>query len=375
MFEQIIFYVALCVLALALLRFVVAITNLLSPVYLPNAVSEVSTPVSVLIPARNEEKNLSLLLSDLQQQDYNNIEILIYDDRSQDRTADIVRHFAASDRRIRLLQGDELPQGWMGKTFACHNLSLQATGGYFLFLDADVRLKKSAITKIIYYATKHKLSLLSVFPQQEMQSLGEKAVVPLMNWILLSFLPLLFVRICRKYSFAAANGQCMLFDAPLYRQYWWHNLVAGSPVEDIRIMQIIKKMKKRNILQQHTATMLGNDDFSCRMYTNFREAIEGFAKNIHYFFFRSYPVMIIIIAILSLGFIPVCIALPAKLILLYVGLVLTIKICCSIKSRQSLLIHIFLHPVHLVTLCVTAICSVKRGVQRKIIWKGREYKI
>ena len=118
----------------------VALTNLMVERNLPESENSSEELVSVLIPARNEENNIGNILTDLINQDHRNIEVIVFNDQSEDRTAEIVREFARIDNRIRLIESDGLPEGWLGKNYACHKLSQSATGKYLLFLDADVRV-------------------------------------------------------------------------------------------------------------------------------------------------------------------------------------------------------------------------------------------
>ena len=92
--------------------------------------------VSVLIPARNESKNIEACVRSLLQQDYPDFEILIIDDNSRDDTAAIVTKLAQRDQRIHLLHGDPLPVGWAGKPFACYQLAQKAKGDWLLFIQA-----------------------------------------------------------------------------------------------------------------------------------------------------------------------------------------------------------------------------------------------
>ncbi|NIN99519.1 MAG: glycosyltransferase, partial [Anaerolineae bacterium] len=94
-------------------------------------------PVSVLVPARNEARNIRRCLRSLLVQDYPLLEVLVLDDGSTDATADIVTEMAREDRRLRLVRGQPLPQGWMGKNFACYQLARLARGYWLLFTDAD----------------------------------------------------------------------------------------------------------------------------------------------------------------------------------------------------------------------------------------------
>ena len=106
----------------------------------PRGSSEGCPFLSVLIPARNEERNIEACLRSLQAQTYPHYEIIVYDDGSTDRTRDILIRMAASDRRIRFLEGGELPAGWLGKCFACSELARAARGEWLLFTDAGANL-------------------------------------------------------------------------------------------------------------------------------------------------------------------------------------------------------------------------------------------
>lgn len=209
-------YVAYIIIAFTTIQLLVVLFNYLFKQKLKKT-SKSNKLVSVLIPARNEEKNISKLIADLLFQDYTYIEILVFDDQSTDRTPEIVKMQAKNHDNIHLISSQGLPPRWLGKNFACHSLSQQAKGDYLLFLDADVRVKNNVIGQTIYYAEKHKLSLVSVFPKQIMKNNGEYATVPIINYILLTLLPLILVRKVSLPSLAAANGQYMFFDGNDYR--------------------------------------------------------------------------------------------------------------------------------------------------------------
>lgn len=346
------------------IRFLVSVINVLSPLYLPNKSEKGNELVSVLIPARDEEKNLPGLLSDLTKQEHSNLEILVYNDHSTDNTEGVINAFKEKDNRIRLLSAKDLPKGWLGKNFACHNLASQAKGKYFLFLDADVRISEQLITSALYYVRFHKLDLLSIFPHQRMQTMGEWLTVPLMNWILLSLLPLILVRKSKRPSLAAANGQFMFFRAESYIPYQWHEQVRSNLVEDILI---IRKMK---VLGMKTATLLGNSDVVCRMYTSYREGINGFAKNLVEFFGGSI-LTAIFFALMIFGGITVLIAGSIGQIVVYIALILFIRIFISLASRQQAWKNIFMHIPQMITFLVLLIKGVGVRLTGKYTWKGR----
>lgn len=120
-------YVAYIVIAFTSIQLMVAFVNFMFKQKLGKA-SKSNKLVSVLIPARNEEKNISKIIGDLLFQDYSNIEILVFDDQSTDKTAEIVRAIAKKHDNMQLISSEGLPNGWLGKNYACHSLALKTKG-------------------------------------------------------------------------------------------------------------------------------------------------------------------------------------------------------------------------------------------------------
>ena len=211
----------------------------------PRKVSQKSGKlVSVLIPARNEEDNIGNILNDLKNADNKNLEIIIFNDASIDKTEKVIENFSRLDKRIKHINSNDLKEGWLGKNYACYHLAQQANGNYFLFLDADVRLLGSIIGDILTFAIEKRMALVSIFPTQTMDSWGGKLTVPLMNYILLSMLPLILVRKSPFFPHSAANGQFMFFEAQDYRKFQPHKTFRKSAVEDVAIARFYKKQHK-----------------------------------------------------------------------------------------------------------------------------------
>ena len=160
------YFLAIVVVSFTLLQFFVAAFNLIFKPDLHKYVIHDDLLISVLIPARNEENNIGTILNDLIRQSYTNVEIIVFDDQSDDRTPLIVQEMAEADHRIKLIQSDKLPEGWLGKNFGCHSLAIQARGDYLLFLHADGRIGDDILRLTAAYAGKFKLGLLSIFPDQ-----------------------------------------------------------------------------------------------------------------------------------------------------------------------------------------------------------------
>lgn len=367
--QAIMIWLAYFIYGFIILRFMVSMINLLTGQWLKTAVRgyHVHSPlISVLIPARNEGSNIGLILSDLLQQDYANFEVLVYDDLSTDNTLQVIKEFTLKDPRIKLLKGLSLPEGWLGKNHACHRLSGRAAGEYLLFMDADVRLKKSLLTNSLAHAVRHRLDMMSIFPVQKMYTFGEKITVPVMNWVLLGLLPLILTRISHWPSFSAANGQFMLFRAITYHDYKFHKQLKHDMAEDIAIF---RKMKKNGL---RTHTVLRNGDVSCRMYRSWHESIEGFAKNV-IDFFGGYSFMAIHFAFLTgLGFIPVILTLPWKFVIAFFVLSILTRAVISLISRQSPVDNLVFAPLQQISLFIMIIKALIHKKQHSLKWKGRK---
>lgn len=347
------------------LRFLVSLVNVIfSPVLKKRNPS--SRPlISVLIPARNEEKNILYLLNDLKEQSYSKIEVIVFNDQSSDFTRDKVLSVCRSDNRFRLIDSEGLPSGWLGKNHACHKLAQHASGGYLLFLDADVRVKSGLLESSLAQMEKHRLRLLSIFPKQIMKTTGEKITVPVMNAILLSLLPLILTRISRHPSLAAANGQFMMFEKNTYMQLHPHEIVKSNPVEDILISRLYKKKGLK------IQCMTGNDMIRCRMYNNIKEATEGFAKNLAQFFGGTHIIALFFWLISTFGIFPVIFYLSTVMIIITIALIAGMKIFIAKISFQPIgQVLIFSIPQQTILGWILFL-SMKNKITKQSRWKGR----
>jgi glycosyltransferase involved in cell wall biosynthesis len=354
--------------AFTFLQFAIAFVNLITLHSFEDEATDYKGLISVLIPARNEENNIANLLVDLQHQTYKNIEIIVYDDESSDKTAEIVLEIARFDKRIKLTHFGKLPEGWLGKNYACHKLALEAKGDYFLFLDADVRVGQHLISGTITDILQNKSKLISIFPTQKTTSIGEKAVVPIMNYILLTLLPLKLVYSSKFSSLAAANGQFMLFEAETYKYLLPHKLMKAEKVEDIKIARYYKQVGYK------ISCYSGNSDINCRMYTNYNESINGFSKNISMFFGGSHIVAILFWVLTTFGFVFVVIGMNIKWILLTGLLIIITRIFVSRASNQSIITNLVYLLPQQVNIGVIIYKSLLFSQSGNYSWKDRKVK-
>lgn len=329
-----------------------------------NKSSEPRGLVSVLIPARNEEKNIVKCIEGIINQDYQNTEIIILDDNSTDNTYNLAA--SCSSPKIKTLKGKELPQNWLGKNWACHQLSQQAKGDFFLFIDADVEVKENVISLAMEEIEKSNAALLSIFPTQSIKTFGEYLIVPLMNWLLLTFLPLNFVYKYSNKAFVAANGQFMLWRRDDYLSLGGHQIVKDKIVEDMELARIVKSNNLK------VKTLLGGNQVFCRMYNSFTEAYSGFQKNFYAGFSVSVIFFLIIISCLfSVFIIPFIIMDDSLISWLPLLLIILIRTSVSIRSKQSWIINLLLHPLQIIFMMWIGFISVIKFKNKSLVWKSR----
>jgi len=230
--------------------------------------------VSVLVPARNEEENIERCINSLCKQSYSNYELIVYDDRSADRTVDVLEQLSQKFSNLKIIKGQELPKGWLGKCFACHQLAKEASGEFYLFTDADTEHNKDSVQASIAEIQHKNVGLLSLLPSVQRKSFWEKLFMPLLYFVEYTFLPFFLIRKLKNPKLSMGNGQFMLFSRKAYEAIGGHESVKDKLVEDVSLARKIKK---------HGLGLEIQDGFNlvnCRMYRNFKEIVEGFTKNI-----------------------------------------------------------------------------------------------
>ena len=348
-----------------IIRFGVTLFNFITDPRLKIAGKQYDDLVSILIPVRNEEKNILTLLRSIEKQNYSNYEVIIIDDSSTDNTYNVSQSFTAGHPRFTVIKGKELPIGWLGKNYACHQLAQKANGQFFLFIDADEKVFDALINSALHRIHLNNLSLLSLFTNQEMPTFGEKLVIPVMNFFLLNLLPLRLILTNRRASLSVASGQFMLFNAKTYHQNNWHERVKDKVVEDVEIMRLIKSESLKG------ETLLANGMISCRMYNNYHTAIDGFSKNFFAGFNYNIISLLAYLLLVICGPILIFLTFKTSLIILMLGLVILSRVLISVISQQNIPKNILLHPLQMMCLLIVGVLSIQKHFTKKTVWKGR----
>lgn len=230
--------------------------------------------VSVLVPARNEAHNIEACVSSLLAQDYPDFEVLVLDDHSTDETPNVLEKLSRNGSRLRVLDGAPLPEGWLGKHWACHQLYEAASGDLLLFTDADTRHAPDMLRASVSALIAERADLVTAFPREEVVTLGEKLLVPFLGFGISTFIPIRLVQKLRWAALAVTIGQFMLFRREAYERAGGFEAVRAEIVDDICL--------GRNVIMGggEWRLMNGTRHVSCRMYRGFWEAVNGLGKSI-----------------------------------------------------------------------------------------------
>lgn len=239
----------------------------------PEVAGPVARPVSVLVPARDEEGSIGALVDSVLASRNAELELVVLDDDSTDATARIVGEAAARDPRVRLERAPALPPGWCGKQHACATLATLARHDRLLFVDADVRLAPDALARLVAEMERRDVGLLSGFPRQVTLTWLERLLIPLIHYVLLGFLPIDAMRWTRMAGFGAGCGQLMLARRADYERAGGHGAIRESLHDGVRLPRSFRRAGVRTDLVDAT------DLARCRMYTDAREVWRGLGKN------------------------------------------------------------------------------------------------
>ncbi len=228
--------------------------------------------VTVIIPARNEERNIEVALRSVLRQDYPNLEFIVINDRSTDSTEAILARMSQADRRLRVVELHELPPGWLGKNYALYCGAEQAGGELLLFTDADIVMHPSTVSAAVAYLTERRLDHLTLSPDITMPSI-------LLGMMTAAFFILfsMFVRHWKardsKSSRSVGIGAFNLVRASAYRAAGTHQAIAMRPDDDLKLGRLIKKNGFRQEL------LFGQGMISVEWYSSIRDLIHGLMKN------------------------------------------------------------------------------------------------
>ncbi|MGL4985908.1 MAG: glycosyltransferase [Treponemataceae bacterium] len=334
--------------------------------------------VSVLIPARNEQENIERCIRSLMNQSYENYEVIVLDDNSEDKTYDIVKKIQQEfPRHLKLAQGVPLEADWKGKPFAMFQLTKIAAGDILICTDADTVHSYDSVSWAVTNILSNNADMVSGYVRQDLRSFGEKLTVPLI-FILTGFaLPIFLSRRIKSYALAAAIGQFIVLRADSLKKIGGYESVKNQTSDDIYLARMMRKFAFKTFFLDAKKVV------ACRMYSSYKESLNGVSKNIADFFGNNiFLVSLVILGVLFFLLLP----LPFGIFFAYNGYtqgnylllaslfyMLTWLVICI--SRRIQWYIPFLYPILFLNLIFIAIISAfRQHSKRGFMWKGRVVK-
>ncbi|HET9095271.1 MAG TPA: glycosyltransferase family 2 protein [Candidatus Baltobacteraceae bacterium] len=233
--------------------------------------------LSIIVPARNEERQIENCVRSLLSQEYEDFEVVVVNDRSTDRTAEILERIAREEPRLRMVQGDELPEGWVGKPWALAQGMRAAGGSWLLYTDADTEHHAYACASAMRYTLAKSAQFLSLLPTQRFETPAERVILPTILWMIAFGIGSLdAINDPKRLDAAIFNGQYLLCERAAFETLGGHERVRASVAEDYDLARIVKRDGRfRSML------VGANDLVYTRMYRSFREIWDGFSKNLY----------------------------------------------------------------------------------------------
>jgi hypothetical protein len=348
-------YLFLSGLALAL-----TLLNALTIKVVKNNTATVTNSVSILIPMRNEEENVIECINSVESQSgLIDFEVLVLDDHSEDKTKELLANFP----NIRTIAGKNLPDDWLGKLWACHQLADSSTGEYLVFIDADVRLSNNAIASAI--SKMGKWDFISPYPKQMATGFVQRVFQPLLQWSWLASVPLLISQKLRIKSMAVANGQFLIIKRDAYFKSGGHQSVKSEVIDDI--------MLARQLLT--TGFSGGVADASqvaiCQMYKTAGQLVNGYQKSLWKAFGSIFGTCVAILILFISGVAPFISAIFGSNIgLISFGLIVLSRVISSVRTG-TIPNTALLHPLAIVFLIGLIIYSWIGKLTNTLTWRDR----
>jgi chlorobactene glucosyltransferase len=243
---------------------------------LARAPQEPLPTVSIVVPARNEERSIERCVRSLATQRYLSADVIVLDDRSTDATPQILERLAAEFPNVRVVPGEELPDGWVGKPWALHQAQRVARGEWLLFTDADSDHAPAGVASALAFTLGARADALSIGSRQELGTFWERATLPfILGLIFYAVGPLEQINDPLQPERALANGQYILVERTAYDALGGHEALRAEIVEDVQFARRLKADGRfRFVLAGGTRLA------SVRMYHALPEIWAGFTKNV-----------------------------------------------------------------------------------------------
>ncbi len=332
--------------------------------------ARIASRVAILIPARDEEHSItSAVNSALGQELLDQFELVVLNDASTDSTAEKLSAFR--DPKLRVINGElVLPEGWLGKNWACHRLSESVDADFLVFVDSDVTLEPLAVASAINALTENQLHLVSPYPRQLAPTLLARVVQPLLQWSWLTTVPLRTTRSSLRPSLAVANGQFLVCRADSYAASGGHKEIKIEVLDDIELLRSFYR-------NGFTGCVIdGSDIATCKMYETNQDLISGYAKSLWNAFGGPIGSLFVNVFFLFVYVFPLAGFITGQTSLALLGLMSGIagRLVSAKTSNGKLLPYSLLHPISILAFSLLNLVSWWRHLMGTNTWKSRVLK-
>lgn len=322
--------------------------------------------VSVVMPARNEERGIGRAVRAMLAQSWTDLEVIVVDDRSTDATGAILAEI--DDPRLVVVDGEEPPPGWLGKPWAIEQGTRRATGDLLLLADADPVYEPEAVAAAVAYLERTGISLVSLFPRLEMHGFWEHAgltQLPLTGFV---FFQAWLGNRSRIVSLGLGGGPGTLVRRAAFEAAGGYAAVHDAVVDDIGFVRQVRAHGYR------THLVIADRFVTLRMYHGLRETVNGFTKNTFSALGRSYGAAAVLIGLLAVGHIAPFVRLFSgdPLAIATVAVITLTRVILFARLRYPVFYAVVLHPVTVFLWLWILLRSVwVTGVRRQLHWRGR----
>ncbi|MEN9324537.1 MAG: hypothetical protein RL414_291 [Actinomycetota bacterium] len=327
----------------------------------PSPLHTISSSVSVLVPMRNEIANVDDLVSSIQaSRGLTHWDFRVLDDASTDGTGE-----ALATKYLTLVDHTPLPEGWLGKNWACNQLALSTEADYLVFVDADVRLHPDAIASSLALMDSLQWDFISPYPRQIAITFLERLIQPLLQWSWMSSVPLRLAEKLGITSMTIANGQFLIVKRSAYTAIGGHEAIKGEVLDDLRLARTLVADGYRGGVADGSAVA------SCRMYESGKDLVNGYTKSLWKAFGGFFGTVVTVALLLATHILPLLLGCAGYALGWISFMLVAFSHGAAALKTKSAPTNVFVHPISILVLLALIVESIRRKVRGELVWRGR----
>jgi glycosyltransferase involved in cell wall biosynthesis len=326
--------------------------------------------VTVVIPARNEERAIERSVRSFLAQTHRDLDVVVVNDRSTDGTAAILSAIARDDARLRVVEGEPPPPGWLGKPWALHQGTRHASGDFILLVDADLRYAPGTIAAAVRELEARDLAMVTLLPDMELRGFWEHVALPMLAFAFFVMLPSWLANRTRTPRLALGGGTGMLMRRSVYESFGGHQPLKDAVVDDIGLARVTREHGGR------TMAFRADHLVSIRMYHGGKEILDGFTKNVFTAMAKSYAIVAFWLAVGLVGnILPYVLAATGdRAAIATVVLISATRLLVFVPLGYGVVNALVAHPLMMSFWAFVMLRSAWfTGVRGQVHWRGRSY--